>query len=141
VLAAAAAALALVVGAPAAASGQDAMATLEAAARGFAASWRAPDAGALRDHLAGEVRLDLPGGVFPMVKAHQAGAELAGLLRARATRSFTPVRVALSDGDDTRGFAEYRWAWGSAAASQSIVFVAFRRDAGGWRVEEIRVLR
>jgi len=78
------------------------------------------------------------------LSARQAVATIREFLREYEEGQAVVTRAAPIEGSPDRGFAEVLWSGRVAGTSQGVrrtLFVGLIRDAGQWRVDEVRFLR
>jgi len=90
------------------------------------------------------VRLQVPGGGRGTLEPRKARLVLRQFLERYGEGQLRLARATASDGTQARGFAELSWSVvrrGTSEVTQYTLFLGFHRNAEGWRVYEIRVLR
>jgi hypothetical protein len=118
---------------------------LEAASLEFAVALADPSGDALAAILAPTgIRLHLGSTGHTGLSARQAAASIRDFLRGFEGGSAIVSRAAPVAGSQVGGYAEVLWTGRIAGTSQDIqrtLFVGFLRDAGAWRVDEVRLIR
>lgn len=117
---------------------------LRAAAERVASSWGAGQPAGLADLLVeGGVGFHTPQGGRETLDSRMALAALRDLFDRHRTRATRLVRVTTAAGAADRGSAEIAWdavAPGTSEVLRYTLFVGFVRNAGAWRIYELRVL-
>lgn len=139
----AAAALSLVLGTPLLAHAQEP--GLERTIARFAASWTRGDAAGIAEFIASVgVSLDLDGGRAGPLGARQAAAALRRVFEDHETVSVRPGATRIVGGAPQRAYGQLDWlvrARGTTITERRTVFIALVREAPGWRITHIRLLR
>lgn len=111
----------------------------------FASAWARGDAGSLAALVSSNgVSIDVGGGAVGPLPQRQAAALLR---RAFDERETTVVRAGLAQvvgGNPPRAFGEIVWTAkfrGTTESEHATIFLALVREPGGWRVNQIRLLR
>ncbi len=117
---------------------------LEEACLGFVEALSGRSGGDLARHLSpGGIRLQLAGPSRSGVSSRQAAASLRGFIREFDNDEAVLRRAAPVDGSPDRGFAEVLWSGRAAGTSDEIrriFFLGLSRSAGGWKIDELRLL-
>lgn len=125
---------------------QEGGAPLEAFIARVARLWEAESASALAELAprSGRILLQVGGESRGEVGERHAAAALRALFADRESVSIRPARVAMAGGAPAQGFGELTWvsrSRGVTTSETSTVYVGAVREAGGWRIRELRVLR
>ena len=109
----------------------------------FVQAWASRDSGALQALLWESIRLQFPENEYLGVTPRQAGARLGGFLQDYPPRRPERLRGGIVEGREDRAYAEFSWVplAESGPSGTFLVFVGLRRQADGWRISEIRILR
>ena len=89
------------------------------------------------------IRLQLGGPVRSGVSPRQAAASLRGFIRGFDDEQAVLRRTSPVDGSPDRGYAEVLWSGRASGTSDEIrrtFFLGLSRNAGGWQIDELRVL-
>jgi len=92
----------------------------------------------------GGIRLHLGDQGHVGLSSRQAVASIREFLRGYEGGQAVVTRAARIEGSPDRGFAEVLWSGRVSGTSQGVrrtLFVGLMRDAGQWRVDEVRFLR
>ncbi len=110
----------------------------------IARAWSAGDAGTLESLFApGGVRFRDRSGGHGVLDARKAGAAVRELLDRHGPGRVSVRGASPAGGSPPRGFVELSWLTGGRGTSERIsytLFVGMVRHAGGWRIDEIRLL-
>ena len=118
---------------------------LEAFVGRVARLWEAEDAGgvAALAPAGGRMVLEVGGEAAGPVQERNAAAALRALFADHDGVSIRATRVTLSGGEPPQGFGELTWvsrSRGVTVPQTSTVYLGVVREAGGWRIRELRVL-
>ena len=117
---------------------------LEEASLGFARALSAGTDGDVEWLLApAGIRLQLGGAARSGVSPRQAAASLRGFIRGFDDEQAVLRRTSPVDGSPDRGYAEVLWSGRASGTSDEIrrtFFLGLSRSAGGWQIDELRVL-
>ena len=109
----------------------------------IAAAWHKGDAAAITALAArAGISIDVDGTAVGPLAARQAAAVLRRVFDDRESVSARPGMSRATGAD--RAFGEISWtvrATGTTIPERTTVFIALTREAGGWRVSEIRLLQ
>ncbi len=111
----------------------------------FAASWNRGDAGGIASFVASAgVSLDLDSGRAGPLGSRQAAAALRRMFEDHETVSVRPGAIRIVGGAPQRAYGQLDWrvrARGTTVTERRTVFIALVREASGWRITHIRLLR
>ena len=117
---------------------------LEEASLGFARALSSDADGDVEWLLApAGIRLQLGGPARSGVSPRQAAASLRGFIRGFDDEQAVLRRTSPVDGSPDRGYAEVLWSGRASGTSDEIrrtFFLGLSRSAGGWQIDELRVL-
>jgi hypothetical protein len=119
--------------------------TLSQVVSRFSQAWVGGDLDAIGSLVASAgVRITFGGQDYHVLAARQALATIRSLLRQNEGRGFEVRRVSELGGEPARGISEVAWEAvdrDSGELVRGTLFIGFILEAGGWRVEDLRVLR
>lgn len=117
---------------------------LEEASLGFARALSSDAGGDVEWLLApAGIRLQLGGPARSGVSPRQAAASLRGFIRGFDDEQAVLRRTSPVDGSPDRGYAEVLWSGRASGTSGEVhrtFFLGLSRSAGGWQIDELRVL-
>jgi hypothetical protein len=90
------------------------------------------------------ISLDVDGRAVGPLPARQAGAVLRRVFDGLETADARPGRHAHAGGSPQRAFSQIAWTTrvrGTSIGEQTTVFIAYVREDGGWRINQIRLVK